>query len=60
MMLPHHNINKYTWMSPDWKTHNQIDNILVDRWTEHIQMYLKFDHSGQQIVLLTTTGGGKS
>jgi hypothetical protein len=30
-MLPHGNIHKYTWTSPDGKTHNQIDCILVDR-----------------------------
>jgi hypothetical protein len=30
-MLPHRNIHKYTWTSPDGKTHNQIDQILVDR-----------------------------
>jgi hypothetical protein len=30
-MLPHRTIHKYTWTSPDGKTHNQIGHILVDR-----------------------------
>jgi hypothetical protein len=36
---------------------NQIDHILVD--SRRHGMYLMFDHTGQQIVTLALSGGGK-
>ena len=36
-MFPHLNVHKYTWISPDGKTHNQIDHVLIDR-----RWHLKF------------------
>jgi hypothetical protein len=36
-MFPHHNIHKYTWISPEGKTHNQTNYVLVDR-RQHSRM----------------------
>jgi hypothetical protein len=30
-MYPHHNIHKYICTSPDWKTCNQIDHVLMGK-----------------------------
>jgi hypothetical protein len=30
-MFPRRNIHNFTWTSPDGKTHNQIDHVLIDR-----------------------------
>jgi hypothetical protein len=30
-VFPHRNIRKFTWTSPDGKTHNKIHHIFIDR-----------------------------
>ena len=42
-MFPQQNILKYTWTAPGWKTHNQIDHILIDRrWHSSILDFRSF------------------
>jgi len=42
-MFPHRNIHKYTWTSPDGKTHNETDLILIDSsWHSSILLVRSF------------------
>jgi hypothetical protein len=51
MMFPLQNIHKYTWTSPDGKTHYQIDHILIDtRWHSNILVVQSFREA---VILIT-------
>jgi hypothetical protein len=52
-MFPLHNSHTrtFTWASPDEKTHNQIDHVLIER-RRHSSI-LMFEHSRQHIVILS-------
>jgi hypothetical protein len=39
VMFTNDNVHKYNWTSPDGKTYNQIDHILIDRRRRHSSMF---------------------
>jgi len=43
MMFPHRKIHKYSWTSPDGKTHNQIYYILIDRRWHSRTLDVRYD-----------------
>jgi hypothetical protein len=51
-MFPNRNIHKFTWISSDGKTHNQIDHTLKDR-RRHLSILMSV-RSGEQAVILPT------
>ena len=57
MMFLLGNIHKYTCTSPDGKTYNHIDHILIEREIgDGIQVYSMYDLSGELTVTLITMG----
>ena len=50
-MFPHRNIHKYTWNSPDGKTHNQIHHVLIE---DGIRVYWFCEILGELIVIQIT------
>ena len=41
VLFPHRNIHAYAWTSPDGKTHNHIDHILIDRRWRASVLYVR-------------------
>ena len=51
-MFLHRNIHKYTWISLDGKTHNQVDHILTNRkWHSSV---LDYEVAGELTAILIT------
>jgi len=41
-MFPHSNMHKYTWDSPDGKSYNQSDHILIDKRRYSSVVYVRY------------------
>jgi hypothetical protein len=50
-MFQHHNIRKFTYISPDRLKIKLIIFYLIE---DSIKLHLISDHSGQQVLILTT------
>jgi hypothetical protein len=55
-MYAHRNTHELTWTSPDAKTRNQIDHILIG---DGIQVFFISDVSEEQTLMPILSSGGR-
>jgi hypothetical protein len=59
-MFPHRNFHKYTWTSPDGKTNNQIQHILIDRRRHSSVLDIRSFRAADCDTDHSLPGGGKN